>query len=70
MGERKIMKWLKYYLKAVRFTAMAFFISFLFVAPLIIAYELNHPGWFILVCIFTWPASITLIMREIERSLK
>ena len=61
------MRWFKYYLKAVRFIAMVFFIAFLFVSPLIVAYELNNPGWFILVCIFTWPGAATLIMREIER---
>ena len=61
------MKWLKYYLKAVCFTAIVFFISFLFVIPLVVAYALNNPGWFILVCIFTWPGAATLIMREIER---
>ena len=61
------MKWLKYYFKAVRFIAVVFFISFLFIAPLVVAYELNNPGWFVLVCIFTWPGAATLIMREIER---
>lgn len=61
------MKWLKYYLKAVRFTAIVFFISFLFVIPLVVAYALNNPGWFILVCIFTWPGAATLIIREIEK---
>ena len=61
------MRWFKYYLKAVRFIAMVFFISFLFVVPLVVAYALNNPGWFILVCIFTWPGAATLIMREIER---
>ena len=61
------MRWLKYYLKAVRFIAMVFFISFLFVVPLVVTYALNNPGWFILVCIFTWPGAATLIIREIEK---
>ena len=61
------MRRFKYYLKAVRFIAMVFFIAFLFVSPLIVAYELNNPGWFILVCIFTWPGAATLIIREIEK---
>ena len=61
------MRWFKYYLKAVRFTAIVFFISFLFVVPLGVAYALNNPGWFILVCIFTWPGAATLIIREIEK---
>jgi hypothetical protein len=47
MGEKKIMRWFKYYLKAVRFIAMVFFIAFLFVSPLIAAYELNNPIWFV-----------------------
>ena len=61
------MMWFKYYLKAVRFIAMVFFIAFLFVSPLFVAYALNNPGWFILVFIFTWPGAATLIIREIEK---
>lgn len=61
------MKWFKYYLKAVYFTALIFFISFLFIVPLVVAYALNNPGWFVLICIFTWPGAATLIVREIER---
>lgn len=62
------MKWFKYYLKAVYLTALVFFISFLLVIPLIAALVLNNPGWFILICIFTWPGAVTLIVREIERN--
>lgn len=62
------MKWFKYYLKAVYFTALVFLVSFLFIVPLIAAVVLNNPGWFIVFCIFTWPGAVTLIVREIERS--
>ena len=41
------MKWFNYYLKAVRFTALVFLIAFLFIIPLVVAYALNNPGWFI-----------------------